>query len=48
VGSWGFIGLAYGAAAVTLGVYVLALRGRLRDASQALTVLEVDGGRKTR
>lgn len=48
MGSWGFIGLAYGAAAVALGAYVLALRGRLRDAGQALTALEGDGGRKTR
>jgi len=46
VGSWGFIGLAYGVAAVTLVGYLVGLRGRLRDASAALTALEMDKGRK--
>ena len=46
MGSWGFIGLAYGVAAATLAGYLLGLRGRLRDAGAALTLLEGDGGRK--
>lgn len=46
MGSWGFIGLAYGVAAVALVGYLLSLRGRLRDARAALTALEGDGGRK--
>jgi len=46
VGSWGFIGLAYGVAAVALIGYLFSLRGRLRDAGAALTALEGDGGRK--
>jgi len=46
VGSWGFIGLAYGVAAVTLVGYLLSLRGRLRDANATLSALEADGGRK--
>jgi hypothetical protein len=47
VGSWGFIGLAYGVAAMALVGYLLSLRGRLRDAGAALIALERDGGRKT-
>ena len=46
MGSWGFIGLAYGVAAVALIGYLFSLRGRLRDAGAALTALEGDGGRK--
>lgn len=46
MGSWGFISLAYGVAAVTLVGYLFGLRGRLRDASASLTALERDGGRK--
>ena len=48
MGSWGFIGLAYGVAAVALAGYLLTLRGRLRDAGAALTALEREGGRKNR
>ena len=46
MGSWGFIGLAYGVAAVALVGYLLSLRGRLRDAGATLSALEGDGGRK--
>ena len=48
MGSWGFIGLAYGIAAIVLTVYVVGLFGRLRDAGQTLTALERDGGRNAR
>ncbi len=47
MGSWGFIGLAYGVAAAALAGYVLSLRGRLRDAGAVLTALKKDGGRTT-
>lgn len=47
MGSWGFIGLAYGVAAVALLGYLLLLRRRLRGARQELTALERDGGRRT-
>jgi hypothetical protein len=40
VGSWGFIGLAYGVAAVALAGYLVSLRGRLRRAAEELAVLE--------
>jgi hypothetical protein len=47
VGSWGFIGLAYGVAAVALLGYLVGLRRRLRGAAEILAVLERDGrGRK--
>ena len=36
--------MAYGVAAVTLGGYLLGLRGRLRAAGTALSVLERKGG----
>jgi hypothetical protein len=48
VGSWGFIGLAYGVGAVALVVYLFNLKGRLRDAAAELTALERDGGRRGR
>jgi hypothetical protein len=48
VGNWGFIGLAYGFAAIALTAYVVGLRGRLREAGQTLTALERDGGRSVR
>jgi len=48
VGSWGFIGLAYGVASAVLVGYLLLLRRRLRDAREELTALEQDGGRRTR
>lgn len=48
MGSWGFIGLAYGIAAIALTAYIVGLRGRLRDAGQTLTALERDGGRSAR
>jgi hypothetical protein len=44
VGSWGFIGLAYGLAALVLGGYLLRLRGRLREATATLRALEGDRG----
>ena len=46
MGSWGFIGLAYGVAAVALVGYLLSLRARLKDTGAILTALERDGGRK--
>jgi len=48
VGSWGFIGLAYGVGLFGLLGYLLLLKGRLRDAGEELTGLEGDGGRRTR
>lgn len=48
MGSWGFIGLAYGVAAAALVGYLLGLRRRLREASAALSALERDGGRTRR
>ena len=48
MGSWGFIGLAYGVASAALVGYLLLLRGRLRDARDELAALEQDGGRRTR
>lgn len=41
--SWGFIGVAYGLAAVTLGGYWLGLRARLREAGTVLGALERPG-----
>lgn len=46
MGSWGFIGLAYGVAAVALVGYLVSLRARLKDAGAVLTALEGNGGRK--
>ena len=46
MGSWGFIGLAYGVAAAALVGYLFSLRGRLRDAGAALSAREGEGGRK--
>jgi len=46
VGSWGFIGLAYGMAAVALVGYLISLRARLKDSGAILIALEGDGGRK--
>lgn len=48
MGSWGFIGLAYGAGSVALLLYLILLKRRLRDAQDELTALEGDGGRRTR
>jgi hypothetical protein len=48
VGSWGFIGLAYGVGSVALLLYLILLKRRLRDAQDALAALEGDGGRRTR
>ncbi len=47
MGSWGFIGLAYGVALVTLLGYFLHLKSRLRGARGELAALEQDGGRRT-
>jgi hypothetical protein len=47
VGSWGFIGLAYGVASVALLGYLILLKGRLRGAWDELAVLERDGRRRT-
>jgi hypothetical protein len=46
VGSWGFIGLAYGVAAVALGTYGLLLWRRFREAAQELAALERAPGRR--
>jgi hypothetical protein len=40
VGSWGFIGLAYGVGSATLVVYLILLGRRLREAADELAVLE--------
>lgn len=48
MGSWGFIGLAYGVALVALLGYFLLLKGRLRSAREELAALEQEGGRRTR
>jgi len=40
VGSWGFIGLAYGVAAVAIGTYFIMLRRRLRATAEELAALE--------
>jgi hypothetical protein len=47
VGSWGFIGLAYGLGLVALLGYLLLLKGRLRGAGEELAGLEAGGGRRT-
>jgi hypothetical protein len=48
VGSWGFIGLAYGVAAIALGIYGIMLARRLRDAAAELDVLSQEKGRTQR
>lgn len=48
MGSWGFIGLAYGVAAAALLGYLYMLKGRLRGARDELAALERDGGRGSR
>jgi hypothetical protein len=48
VGSWGFIGLAYGVGLFAMVGYLLLLKGRLRDAGKELAGLEGDEGRRTR
>ena len=48
MGSWGFIGLTYGAAAVALVGYFVFLRGRLREAEEELRALTREGGRTKR
>jgi hypothetical protein len=48
VGSWGFIGLAYGVASVALFGYLILLKGRLRGAQEELVALEKDSRRRTR
>jgi hypothetical protein len=46
VGSWGFIGLAYGVAAVALLGYLVSLRSRLAQAVGELTALEREPSRR--
>ncbi len=46
MGNWGFIGLAYGLAALALVGYLVLLKGRLRSARDELEALERDGGRR--
>jgi hypothetical protein len=46
VGSWGFIGLAYGVASVALLGYLILLKGRLRGAWDELAGLDREGGRR--
>jgi len=48
VGSWGFIGLAYGVGSVVLLLYLILLKRRLRGAQEELAALEGDGGRRAR
>jgi len=40
VGSWGFIGLAYGVALVALLGYLLLLKRRLRSAQEEMAALD--------
>jgi hypothetical protein len=47
VGSWGFVGLAYGVASVALLGYLILLKGRLRGAWDELAGLDREGGRRT-
>lgn len=46
MGSWGFVGLAYGVAVVVIGVYLIMLRRRLRAAREELAALERGVGRR--
>lgn len=48
MGSWGFIGLAYGLAFVALVGYLIFLKRRLRGAGEELAALEQESGRRTR
>lgn len=48
MGNWGFIGLAYGVAAVVLGIYLIMLARRLREAGDELAVLSREKGRTNR
>ena len=48
MGSWGFIGLAYGVGSVALLLYLTLLKRRLRGAQEELAALEGDGRRRTR
>lgn len=48
MGSWGFIGLAYGLGSVALLLYLILLKRRLRGAQDELAALEGDGGRRAR
>lgn len=48
MGSWGFIGLAYGVGSVALLLYLILLKRRLRGAQDELAALEGDGGRRAR
>ena len=48
MGSWGFIGLAYGVAAIALVGYLASLWNRLRGAGELLSALERDGGSRKR
>lgn len=48
MGNWGFIGLAYGLAFVTLLGYLVFLKRRLRGAGEELAALEPENGRRTR
>ncbi len=48
MGSWGFIGLAYGLAALVLVVYAAMLRSRLRTAGEEMAALEREDGRRAR
>ena len=45
--SWGFIGLAYGAASAAVLGYLVLLKGRLGTAREELAALKQDGGRRT-
>ncbi len=46
MGSWGFIGLAYGAAAAALLGYLLSLWSRRREAAEELAALEREPSRR--
>ncbi len=48
MGSWAFIGLAYGVGLVALLGYFILLKRRLKDAQDELTALEGRGGRGSR
>ncbi len=48
MGSWGFIGLAYGVAAIAILGYLVLLKRRLRGAAEELAFLERDRDRGKR
>ena len=48
MGSWGFIGLAYGVGAVALLGYLLLLQGRVREAAAEMTAMAREGERRRR